>query len=194
MILMMPESLDDLWQVWHQYPDARLMAGGTDLLVQLRTGRIDSSDLICLERIKGFSGIEETDQRIRIGAGTCLSKLLETPLIRDRLGVLHQACDSLGSPLIRNMATIGGNICTASPAGDTLPALYVLDAALELVPRAAAGPSRSVISFKVPGGPACKSGLLWALVIPVLRIWHHIEKVGQLTGPWPLPLPVWPLW
>jgi len=182
MILMMPESLDDLWQVWHRYPDARLMAGGTDLLVQLRTGRIDPSALICLERIKGFTGIEETGRGVRIGAGTCLTKLLETPLIRDRLGVLHQACDSLGSPLIRNMATIGGNICTASPAGDTLPALYVLDAAVELV---SPGGSRTIPIRDFIQGPGQtglkRQELLWGVLIPVPEGYgiHHFEKVGQ---------------
>jgi len=182
MILMIPESLDDLWQAWHRYPDARLMAGGTDLLVQLRTGRIDASVLICLELIEGFAGIEETAQGIRIAAGTCLTKLLETPVIRDRLGVLHQACDALGSPLIRNMATIGGNICSASPAGDTLPALYVLDAALELV---SPGGSRTIPIrdfIQGPGRTGLKSReLLWAVLIPVPEGYgiHHFEKVGQ---------------
>jgi xanthine dehydrogenase FAD-binding subunit len=158
------------------------LADGTDLFVQYRAGRIEPPSVICLERIRGFSGIQTTANGIRIGAGTCLTELVENSLIKDRLGVLHQACESLRSPLIRNMATLGGNICTASPAGDTLPALYVLGACLELVSPEGSRtiPIRDFI--KGPGQTGLKrQELLWGMIIPVPEGYgiHHFEKVGQ---------------
>jgi xanthine dehydrogenase FAD-binding subunit len=182
MILLLPESLDDLWQTCRRYPGAWFLAGGTDLLVQLRAGRIEPPSVICLERIRGFCGIQTTANGIRIGAGTCLTELVENPLIKDRLGVLHQACESLGSPLIRNMATLGGNICTASPAGDTLPSLYVLGACLELVSPEGSRTIDIRAFIKGPGQTGLKrQELLWSVIIPVPEGYgiHHFEKVGQ---------------
>ena len=126
-----PHTLEELWQVLEELPKASLMAGGTDLLVHLRDkGR--KVDLILLERIAEMQHLEQQDGELVIGAMVTHQQLLDSPIIKKHLPVLAQAVSVLGSPPIRHMATIGGNICSASPAGDSLPPLYLLEAKLVL--------------------------------------------------------------
>jgi len=110
----------------------RLMAGGTDLLVALREQRELPERLVCLERVPELRQIGMEDGRIAIGAAATLARVAAHPLVRQHLDVLCRAIAVLGSPPVVHMATLGGNICSASPAGDTLPPLYVLGAEVEL--------------------------------------------------------------
>lgn len=128
----LPHNLDKLWQYYADSPEALIYAGGTDLLVNMRAGNINPQSLICLERIDELKGVTESSTHIRVGACSTLASLLEHPLINEYFPVLIKALQTLGSPLIRQMGTIGGNICNASPAGDTLPPLYVLQAEVEI--------------------------------------------------------------
>ncbi len=130
--LFLPRSLDELWRILEGEPDAALYAGGTDLLVRTREGICNPRVLVCLERLGELRGIREEGDGLRIGATETHANLLRSPLIRERLLILVSALCTLGSPLIRNMGTIGGNICTASPAGDTLPPLICAGATVEL--------------------------------------------------------------
>lgn len=131
----LPDTLSALWDLLDQEPEARLYAGGTDLLAKIRKGQISASSLVCIERIRELKGITEHPDHIQIGSITTHTDLLESRTIRFHFPMLVRAVESLGSPPIRNMGTIGGNLCTASPAGDTLPPLYVLDADVELCTR-----------------------------------------------------------
>ncbi|MCE5265769.1 MAG: xanthine dehydrogenase family protein subunit M [Deltaproteobacteria bacterium] len=128
----LPGTLEELWRLLADRPRSSLYAGGTDLLPEIRSGKTDPPALICLERIPELRGVTETPAAVRLGACTTHAHLLANPVIRKEFPVLVQALKTLGSPLIRQMGTIGGNICTASPAGDTLPPLYVLKAEVEL--------------------------------------------------------------
>ena len=130
--VLLPRSLNDLWSAIRDFPEAAVYAGGTDLLVKIRNGSIPPKDLICLERIEALKGVVDHGDRLVILAATTFSQLLQDPAITNRLPVLAKAIACLGSPLIRNMGTIGGNVCTASPAGDTLAPLYILNARVEL--------------------------------------------------------------
>lgn len=130
--VFLPETLDELWTIKQEYPAAVVMAGGTDLLVKIRDQRVQPAVILGLENISELRQIECQDSEICIGSMVTHQQLLDSPLIQTRLPVLHQAAAVLGSPPIRHMGTIGGNICTASPAGDALPPLYVLNASLLL--------------------------------------------------------------
>ncbi|QJB57034.1 FAD binding domain-containing protein [Pseudodesulfovibrio sp. zrk46] len=106
-------------------------AGGTDFMVRhakaVQTGQCPP--LIFLEGVREFSGISVLESGLRIGALTTMAELsVDTAIPR----LLATACNCVGSPALRNVATIGGNVCTASPAGDSLPALYVLGAKVEI--------------------------------------------------------------
>jgi CO/xanthine dehydrogenase FAD-binding subunit len=110
-----------------------LLAGGTDLMPQSRSGRTPlRPTLMNIRRIPELRGISEAGGTIRIGALTTISELRASALVRERLQVLWKACDGFASDQVRNAATIGGNICNASPAGDTLVPLLVLNAQVEL--------------------------------------------------------------
>lgn len=176
-----PRSLDELWPLFSRHPEARVLAGGTDLLIWIRSRRIQPPSLISLEKIEALPGISETPDEVRIGAGTCHANLLENRLINNLFPVLAVALRTLGSPHIRRMGTIGGNIVTASPAGDTLPPLQVLGAEVELC--SSAGIRRMPIANFIlgPGETALKAGeILSAVLLPkrAASLLQHFEKVG----------------
>lgn len=130
--VILPASMDELWTLRKEEPAALIMAGGTDLLVKLRELKHDAKAVIVLERIEELRQIELTRSEIVVGAMATHQQLVESPIIAGHLATLSQGASVVGSPAIRHMGTIGGNICTASPAGDTLPPLYVLQAKVEL--------------------------------------------------------------
>lgn len=180
--IRLPRSLPELFSCLAAEPQAGIFAGGTDLFVHLRVGGQRPPLLIGLERIAEMQGVREVTGGLWIGAGTSHSRLLADPLIRLHLPSLAQALATLGSPPIRNMGTIGGNLCTASPAGDALPPLFVLDAEVELL--SAAGVRKLPIAafIRGPGVTALLPGeILGGIRIPCPPpgALHHFEKVGQ---------------
>jgi CO/xanthine dehydrogenase FAD-binding subunit len=107
-------------------PEARALAGGTDLIIRLRDGSLAPAVVIDLKRIAELRpGIREGDGRIVIGATTVMTDIAADPRIRRHFEALAEAAAVVGSVQIRNRATLGGNICNASPAADTAPALLV---------------------------------------------------------------------
>ncbi len=124
-----------------------VLAGGTDLMPQTQSGKVKFKPLLMNIRwVAGLGGIAEAAGTIRIGALTTITELLQSDLVRDRLGVLWQACEHFASDQIRNAATIGGNVCNASPAGDTLVPLLALKAGVVL----ASKPNGALIERKLP--------------------------------------------
>ncbi len=110
-----------------------ILAGGTDLTPQSQAGRIKFREtLMNIRHIPQLTGITLEGDEIRIGALATITEIMEHPLVREHLPALIEACDHFASDQIRNAGTIGGNICNASPAGDTLVPLLVLDACVEL--------------------------------------------------------------
>jgi CO/xanthine dehydrogenase FAD-binding subunit len=108
---------------------ARLLAGGTDLLIRLRDRSLEPDVVIDLKRIRELDdGIHEVDGRLVIGARTVMTDIAADPRIRREFTALAEGAAVVGSVQIRNRATLAGNICNASPAADTAPALLVFDA------------------------------------------------------------------
>lgn len=114
-------------------PDALLMAGGTDLLVDLKTGRRTAGHIVWLNRIEALRGIASNADGVCIGALTTISQLLDSAVVRDRCRPLLDAASQMAAPQIRNLATIGGNIACAAPCADIPPILMVMSASVELV-------------------------------------------------------------
>jgi CO/xanthine dehydrogenase FAD-binding subunit len=180
--VLLPRTLCELWRLWENEPAAALYAGGTDLLVKMRRGAVSPFALICLERLEELQGVDKEGDFIRIGACTTHAHLQESPLVQKHLPILARALEVLGSPLIRNMGTIGGNICTASPAGDTLPPLYALDAEVELCRQD--GVRRVTVKDFLVGPGQIRLGqgeVLTAVWVPQADGYNlqHYEKVGQ---------------
>ena len=180
--VLLPRSLSDLWAMMRDLPDAAVYAGGTDLLVKIRSGSIPPKNLICLERIQALKGVVDHGDRMVILACTSLSQLLQEPAISRHVPVLAKAIACLGSPLIRNMGTIGGNVCTASPAGDTLAPLYTLNARVELASEAGIR-SLPIDRFILgPGQTILETGeILSAIHVekPHPEAVQHFEKIGR---------------
>jgi len=127
-----PTSLDQAVECLKD-GEVTILAGGTDLTPQTQAGKIRiKHTLMNIRRIPQLSAITLEGKEIRIGALATITELKEHPLVRQHLPVLVEACDHFASDQIRNAGTIGGNICNASPAGDTLIPLLVLDASVEL--------------------------------------------------------------
>lgn len=121
---------------------ATVLAGGTDLMLQ----GASAPTLVNIRKVEGLDGIVLDGGEIRIGALATVTDLLADVVVAENLPPLHQAADQFASSQIRNMATVGGNICNASPAGDLPVALLALDAEVEL----ASMPDRTLETRRLP--------------------------------------------
>jgi carbon-monoxide dehydrogenase medium subunit/xanthine dehydrogenase FAD-binding subunit len=112
-----------------------LLAGGTDLLVDIRAGKNKGSVIIDISDVKEMKKIEIGEDDIVLGALTTFTDIAENDYLKENVTGLWKAAKSVGSPQIRNMGTVGGNICNGSPAADIVPPLLVLDAKLNIKSR-----------------------------------------------------------
>jgi len=127
-----PRSLDEAADILRA-GNVTVLAGGTDVMPQMKAGKLTlQPTLMNIRRIPELRGIVQTDGVVRIGALTTMTEMLNSPIVRERFNALWQACDHFASDQLRNVATIGGNIGNASPAGDTLVPLLALDAKVVL--------------------------------------------------------------
>ena len=127
-----PRSLDEALQAMAD-GDATVLCGGTDLAPQTESGmRQYKPKLLNIRRIAGLGGIEAEGDEVRIGAVTTISEIRRNPALAKVAPVLVEAAEHFASEQIRNAASVGGNLCNASPAGDMIPPLLVLGASVEL--------------------------------------------------------------
>ena len=116
--------------------DAKILAGGTDVVVEMRNSEHPPGRLVDINRVPGLKGVRREGDTIFVGPLTTFTELVESPVIVGNAFLLAQAALAVGSPQIRNQGTVGGNIVNASPAADTVPALVALDARVRLVSKA----------------------------------------------------------
>ena len=122
-------SLSEAGELMRRFaPDARLLAGGTDLLVDLKTGRVAAGHLVSIGGIPELSGVSLTDGGLRIGALTTITDLDRSPAVRERFVAILDATSRMAAPAVRNVATVGGNICAAVPCADLPPILTAMNA------------------------------------------------------------------
>lgn len=133
-----PTTLKDALQQKAKHPDALLISGGTDVMVVKKT----ADNIIFLNNIKEMQLVEEKPDCFSIGAGCCYRDLIASPTVPE---ILKKAMRNIASPAIRSAGTLAGNICNASPAGDSLPVLYALDASVVL----AGWQDQSIVKRKV---------------------------------------------
>jgi len=113
---------------------AKVFGGGTDLLVEMKRGKIAPQYVVYIKSIPGLDYIKYSQEEgLRIGALTTHATIADSHIIRDRFELLATACKKVGTPQVRNVGTIGGNICQGGPSQDTIPSLLVLNAMLKLV-------------------------------------------------------------
>lgn len=116
-----------------QHPEAQIIAGGSDVLVQMREGKRAGAELISIYGLDELRGVTlEEDGTIRIGSLTSFSHITKDPIIQRYINVLGEAVDQVGGPQIRNIGTIGGNTCNGVTSADSASTLHALDAIVEL--------------------------------------------------------------
>jgi CO/xanthine dehydrogenase FAD-binding subunit len=130
---MSPGSLEEALDILGEKGlQCRIVAGGTDLIPALRNGDIHPAWVVNILEIDDLRGIREEDDLIRIGPTTTFTEISSSETLKTALPLLMEAASWVGGRTIRNRGTIGGNICSASPAADVLPAVVALDGLLEL--------------------------------------------------------------
>jgi CO/xanthine dehydrogenase FAD-binding subunit len=125
----LPEALEMLAQ---GAPEVVPLAGGTNLIVDMRGGHHRPKVLMDLGKLEELRGVRVDDGYVVVGGGTTIAAMLADPLVAEHGAPLKQAAAALGNPLVRNSATLAGNLVDASPAADTAPPLLVLNAEVEL--------------------------------------------------------------
>ena len=131
MEVITPRTLDEALRVKSEHPEARPIQGGTDLLVELNFDRARPERILNLAEVPELKGWARDDGFLRLGAGLTYTEAMR-PELAAKLPALAEAARTVGSPQIRNRGTLGGNLGTASPAGDAHPPLLVEGATVEL--------------------------------------------------------------
>lgn len=127
------ESVQDAVRLRLEHPEAQIIAGGTDVLVQMREGKRAGKELISICGIDAMRGITlDEAENIRIGSLTSFSHITKDPIIQKYINVLGEAVDQVGGPQIRNAGTIGGNTCNGVTSADSASTLFAWDAIIEL--------------------------------------------------------------
>lgn len=130
-----PDTLEEATDILAQYEeDAKIIAGGSDLLPDLRARLIEPRYLVDVKEIEEMKELSYDDEKgLTIGAAVSLNEIAELDIVKEIFKPLWSSVTQLADPTIRNRATLVGNICTASPAGDSAPSLLVLDAEVNAV-------------------------------------------------------------
>jgi CO/xanthine dehydrogenase FAD-binding subunit len=178
MSVSTPRSLDEAVNLLASDPSATLLAGGTDLMVEVNLHGRRPAAVVSLARVPELSLWRIDDERVVIGSGVPYSAMESGPLA-DVLPALAEAARTVGSPQIRAAGTLGGNLGTCSPAGDGLPVLAALDASIDLV---GADGSRSVPFAEFMTGVKKNSSrpgeIIRSVTIPRHGGWQGYAKVG----------------
>jgi len=126
-----PQNLAEAFKLLGELKEARIVAGGTDLIVDIKQGLIGARDIISLHKIEELKGIEKKDKKIRIGAMVTAQDIISNSMINQYIPALADAARAMASYQIRSMATIGGNISSAVPSADLPPSLMAADGKTE---------------------------------------------------------------
>ena len=126
-------SVEEAIRLMQEHPEAQIIAGGSDVLVQIREGKRAGAELVSIYGIDAMRGVSyDEDGAVRIGSLTSFSHIAASPIIRERIPVLGEAVSLVGGPQIRNIGTIGGNTCNGVTSADSASTLFAWDAIVEL--------------------------------------------------------------
>lgn len=179
--VLTPRSVDELVATLSEYPQASLLAGGTDLMVEVNLHGRQPGTVISLRRVEELHewSHRTSQQTVTIGAAVPYS-FMETGQIAELLPALAQAARTVGSPQIRAAGTLGGNLGTCSPAGDTLPVLAALNAVIHLLgPDGARDVSWPDFMLGVKKNCLEIGEFVHSITLPVVPGWQGYAKVGS---------------
>lgn len=162
-----PTTLAEARQLHGELAGARYVAGATDLLVAIKSGRTEPAALVSLRGVAGLDRIELTPDGAVLGATTRIADLATHAALRAAYPELAQACAALGTEQVRNQATLGGNLANASPCADTAPPLLVNEARARIAGDAGTRELPLADLFEGPGAVRLAPGeILTAIVVP----------------------------
>jgi len=179
-----PETVEEVTKLLAQLEDTKVLAGGTDLIPKMKQRLLEPKNIINLKKIKALEGIKETDKGIWIGAATKLRAIERNTLVREKIPLQYLATKTIGSVQIRNMGTLAGNVCNASPAADGALGLVAQDATVHiagskgrrdvLVTTFFTGPGASVLS---------KDEIVTGFTVPVMDkdTGYHFISIGRMA-------------
>jgi carbon-monoxide dehydrogenase medium subunit len=160
-------TLNEALRFLRKNPDSKIIAGGTDLVIQLRSKKVEARKILDISRISELRYVQDESRYVRIGALTTIEELKNSGVIKVYAQPLWIAVNNFAVWQVRNTATIGGNICNASPAADTAPPLIVLEAELKLQNIGGERGVKVEEFFKGPGETIIgKDEILTEIVIP----------------------------
>jgi CO/xanthine dehydrogenase FAD-binding subunit len=176
-----PASLEELLTVLHQHAgEAKIIAGGTDLVPQMRLGKV-TPRLLVDPKLLPSVGISETSQDIRLGACLTHTQVVDSPLLQAEYPALVDACHQIGGPPVRNRGTLAGNLANASPAADSALPLLVYDSQVVI---ASLGAERVIplAEFYEGSGQACLAADEFIREIRVPKLPHRTLSVFLKLG------------
>ena len=163
-----PQNLGEALGFLKEYgPDTTILAGGTDVMIDMRSGTLQSKYLLDISRFSALHEIEIRETGLTIGAAVTISEINSSETIERHAPALQKAADKFASRQVRNIATIGGNVAHCSPCGDTIPPLLIHDAVAVVVSPAG---QRNVPIEEMAGGP------YHCILQPAELITHFILK------------------
>jgi CO/xanthine dehydrogenase FAD-binding subunit len=193
--ILSPATWQEALALKASHPDALPIAGGTDVMVELNFDRARPQTMLDLTRVPELREWGADAGRLRVGAGVSYTRIIGE--LAGRLPALAVASRTVGSPQIRNRGTVGGNLGTASPAGDALPPLYVAEAEVELA--STTGTRRVAVDDFITGPKrtcAHEDELIAAVVLPAAEGAQQFAKIGtrnaMVIAVCSLALAVWP--
>ncbi|KFX58608.1 xanthine dehydrogenase FAD-binding subunit XdhB [Clostridium botulinum] len=131
--ILEPETLEEALELLDKNKELKIIAGGTDVLIKLHHNKMKDAELLSLRKINGLDEINMLeDESIEVGAMASFSKIFRDDIVQKHIKILAEGAVSMGGPQVRNMATIGGNVCNGAVSADSAPALFSLNAKLKL--------------------------------------------------------------
>ena len=162
-----PDSIEELLELLKTKPNAKLIAGGTDLLLQMKEGTAQPETVVSLKNVEELGGFSVSKNGYRLGTGMTLRRITRSNELTQNFPGLIYAAGVVASEQIRSLATLGGNICNASPSADMVPPLIALDALVQLVSSQGQRDIPLAEFFKGPGESVLKSGeILHSIFLP----------------------------
>lgn len=183
--IVKPSNQTELFSIMDEHDNYHLLAGGTDVYVKLKKDMIDLDLLVDIRDVLDGPTIVDDGKQVKINATATHRELATSDIINDEFSALAEAANSVGGTQLRNMATVGGNVCNASPSADTLIPLYLFDAELTLVSRDGSRTVKISEFITGPGRTKLKDGeYLESIAVKKLDGSYDqvFEKVGRRSA------------
>lgn len=128
-----PNTLEEAINILNKSDNPTLLAGGTDVLVEIKTGIRQTNEIVSLKKLHDLKIIEQHNNEIIIGSAATHNEVKDSPILKEKLFALTEAASNIGTDQVRNTATIGGNICTGASCCDMAPVLLAYNAKVEIL-------------------------------------------------------------